>query len=204
MAPSAPTSQPPRLISSKPGAPSAPGAQRPRKTVQNQGRPSAPGSQPPRRSVQNPGASGAQSKAIKDRQFTPTRAVREHPGRLRKREIRSIGASTFCDESQSSNGSILRTSLCSSLDLFGKPTRRLPCFINVMSQQRQSAFRQRTEKLQERTFEWAARILDLCPRQYPDDPSRSVWRQLIRAAPSASGNLEEADEASPTTTFFTV
>lgn len=64
-----------------------------------------------------------------------------------------------------------------------------------MSQQRQSAFRQRTEKLQERTFEWAARILDLCPRQYPDDPSRSVWRQLIRAAPSASGNLEEADEA---------
>jgi hypothetical protein len=40
----------------------------------------------------------------------------------------------------------------------------LACFINIMSQQRQSPFRQRTEKLQERTFEWAARILDLCPR----------------------------------------
>ncbi|HUE87669.1 MAG TPA: four helix bundle protein [Vicinamibacterales bacterium] len=38
-------------------------------------------------------------------------------------------------------------------------------------------------------------FLDLCPRRYPDDPSRTVWRQLIRAAPSASGNLEEADEA---------
>jgi four helix bundle protein len=64
-----------------------------------------------------------------------------------------------------------------------------------MSEQRQSPFGQRTEKLQERTFEWAARILDLCPRRYPDDPSRTVWQQLIRAAPSASGNLEEADEA---------
>jgi four helix bundle protein len=58
-----------------------------------------------------------------------------------------------------------------------------------------SSFRERTEKLQERTFEWASQILDLCPRQYPDDPSRVIWRQLIRAAPSASGNLEEADEA---------
>jgi four helix bundle protein len=33
------------------------------------------------------------------------------------------------------------------------------------------------------------------PRWYPDDPSRTVWRQLIRAAPSASGNLEQAEEA---------
>lgn len=64
-----------------------------------------------------------------------------------------------------------------------------------MREQSMSPFRQRTEKLQERTFEWAARILDLCPRRYPDDPSRTIWRQLIRAAPSASGNLEEADEA---------
>jgi four helix bundle protein len=64
-----------------------------------------------------------------------------------------------------------------------------------MSQHHQSPFRQRTEKLQERTFEWAARTLDLCARHYPDDPSRTIWQQLIRAAPSASGNLEEADEA---------
>src|SRR5688500_3609591 len=58
-----------------------------------------------------------------------------------------------------------------------------------------SDFRKRTEQLQERTFQWAAAILDLCPRQYPDDPSPEMWRQLIRAAPSASGNLDEADEA---------
>jgi four helix bundle protein len=54
----------------------------------------------------------------------------------------------------------------------------------------------RTEKLQERTFLFAERILNLCPRRYSDDPSRTMWRQLIRAAPSASGNLDEADEAS--------
>jgi four helix bundle protein len=58
-----------------------------------------------------------------------------------------------------------------------------------------SEFRQRTERLQERTFEWAARIIDLCPRQYSNDPSRTAWRQLIRSAPSASSTLEEADEA---------
>ena len=39
-------------------------------------------------------------------------------------------------------------------------------------------------------------VLDLCPRRYDSDPSRAIWRQLIRAAPSASGNLDEADEAS--------
>ena len=64
-----------------------------------------------------------------------------------------------------------------------------------MTSQQKSPFRLRTEQLQERTFQWASRILDLCPRQYPDDPSRTIWRQLIRAASSVSGNLEEADEA---------
>jgi four helix bundle protein len=43
---------------------------------------------------------------------------------------------------------------------------------------------------------FAKAILDLCPRHYTDDSSRTIWRQLIRAAPSASGNLDEADEAS--------
>jgi four helix bundle protein len=76
------------------------------------------------------------------------------------------------------------------------PAGHLDCSDTRMTQEQlKSPFRQRTEKLQERTFEWAARILDLCPRQYPDDPSRALWRQLIRAASSASGNLEEADEA---------
>jgi four helix bundle protein len=58
-----------------------------------------------------------------------------------------------------------------------------------------SDFRKRTEQLQERTFEWASRIVDLCPRHYPDDASRTVWRQLIRSGPAASALLEEADEA---------
>jgi four helix bundle protein len=61
--------------------------------------------------------------------------------------------------------------------------------------------RERTEKLQERTFLFAKAILDLCPRYYADDPSRTIWRQLIRAAPSASGNLDEADEASSVDDF---
>ena len=69
------------------------------------------------------------------------------------------------------------------------------CSLGLMLSREKSAFRQRTERLQERTFEWASRILDLCPRLYPDDPSRVIWRQLIRASTSASGNLEEADEA---------
>src|SRR5262245_28395524 len=56
--------------------------------------------------------------------------------------------------------------------------------------------RERIERLHTRTFQFASRILDLCPRRYPDDPSRVIWRQLIRSAPSASGNLEEADESS--------
>jgi four helix bundle protein len=59
-----------------------------------------------------------------------------------------------------------------------------------------SEARMRNEKLQERTFAWAMQIVNLCPRRYRDDPSRTIWRQLIRAAPAASGNLDEADEAS--------
>jgi four helix bundle protein len=59
-----------------------------------------------------------------------------------------------------------------------------------------SAERLRTEKLQERTFQFAKRVLDASPRRFADDqPSRSIWRQLLDSAPSASGNLDEADEA---------
>ena len=69
-------------------------------------------------------------------------------------------------------------------------------------QKRDNDQRQRIVLLQLRTFEFAARILDLCPRAYPDDPSRVIWRQLVRSAPSASGNLEEADEASSEEDFI--
>jgi hypothetical protein len=58
------------------------------------------------------------------------------------------------------------------------------------------ASRERTERLHERTFRFATRVLDVCPRRFDDDPSRTIWRQLIRAAPGASGMLDEADEAS--------
>jgi four helix bundle protein len=56
--------------------------------------------------------------------------------------------------------------------------------------------RARTERLQERTFEFAKRVLNLCPKQFADEPSRVIWRQLVRSASAASGILEEADEAS--------
>ena len=49
---------------------------------------------------------------------------------------------------------------------------------------------------------WAKRIIDLCLRRYADDPSRILWRQLVLAAPSASGNLDEADEASSDNDFI--
>jgi four helix bundle protein len=35
-----------------------------------------------------------------------------------------------------------------------------------------------------------------------DIASREIWRQLVRAATSASNNLEEADEASSTADFI--
>jgi len=56
-------------------------------------------------------------------------------------------------------------------------------------------------QLQRRTFEFAKKVLDLCPRRLTDEPSRVIWRQLVRSAPSASGNLEEADEASSDADF---
>jgi four helix bundle protein len=59
----------------------------------------------------------------------------------------------------------------------------------------------RIRQLHERTFIFAKRVLDLCPRHYVDDPSRVIWRQLIRSAPSSSGMLEEADEASSRNDF---
>jgi four helix bundle protein len=64
-----------------------------------------------------------------------------------------------------------------------------------------SSLRQRTLLLQERAFNFARRVLELCPRAIEDEPSLVVWRQLVRSAPSASANLEEADEASSDAEF---
>lgn len=52
-----------------------------------------------------------------------------------------------------------------------------------------------------RTFLFAKAIIDLCPKQYVDDASRTIWRQLIRAAPGSSAMLDEADEASSAADF---
>jgi four helix bundle protein len=62
--------------------------------------------------------------------------------------------------------------------------------------------RQRTLKLQERVFTFAADVVRACPHSVNDIASREIWRQLVRAATSASNNLEEADEASSTADFI--
>jgi len=62
--------------------------------------------------------------------------------------------------------------------------------------------RQRTLALQERVFRFACTVLLACPETIRHLASREVWRQLVRAAPSTSNNLEEADEASSTRDFI--
>jgi four helix bundle protein len=62
--------------------------------------------------------------------------------------------------------------------------------------------RQRTLELQERVFRFAKAVIDACPKGQVDVASRELWRQLIKAATSASQNLEEADEASSTADFI--
>ncbi len=61
--------------------------------------------------------------------------------------------------------------------------------------------RQRTLELQERVFRFAKAVINTCPKGLVDTSSRDLWRQLVKAATSASQNLEEADEASSTADF---
>jgi four helix bundle protein len=63
--------------------------------------------------------------------------------------------------------------------------------------------RVRVLALQQRSFDLACAIIDAYPRQrYPDEPSRVVWRQLLKAATSSTFNLEEADAASSDADFL--
>jgi four helix bundle protein len=64
-----------------------------------------------------------------------------------------------------------------------------------------SPARQRTLRLQERVFEFAASVLLKSPESTWHLASRETWRQLVRAASSTSYNLEEADEASSDADF---
>jgi four helix bundle protein len=63
--------------------------------------------------------------------------------------------------------------------------------------------RARTLALQERSFALTCAIISGYPKKpYLDDPSRIVWRQLLRAASSSTFNLEEADAASSDADFL--
>ena len=62
--------------------------------------------------------------------------------------------------------------------------------------------RQRTLQLQERVFKFASALILRCPSGATDTASRELWRQLVKAATSASNSLEEADEASSTADFI--
>ena len=62
--------------------------------------------------------------------------------------------------------------------------------------------RERTLRLQARVFKFACTVVTRCPDSISHLASREVWRQLVKAAPSASFNLEEADEASSDADFI--
>ena len=55
--------------------------------------------------------------------------------------------------------------------------------------------RQRTLALQDRAIRFSVEVNACCPETFSNEPSRTVWRQLVRAADSASNNLVEADDA---------
>ena len=62
--------------------------------------------------------------------------------------------------------------------------------------------RLRTLALQKRSFELSCNVVRAYPKErHLDDPSRIIWRQLIKAVTSASFNLEEADAASSDADF---
>jgi four helix bundle protein len=65
-----------------------------------------------------------------------------------------------------------------------------------------SAQRRRTLELQARVFAFASGVLHECPQHIGHIGAQELWRQLVRAAPSASNNLVEADEASSTADFI--
>jgi four helix bundle protein len=72
------------------------------------------------------------------------------------------------------------------------------CFGMGMAQDRE-----RILALHQRSFDFTCGVIDAYPkRPGVDDPSRLIWRQLIKAASSATFNLEEADAASSDNDFL--
>ncbi len=65
-----------------------------------------------------------------------------------------------------------------------------------------SAERARTLALHDRAFRFTCGIISAYPRQrYLDDPSRIVWRELVKSATSSTFKLEEADAATSENDF---
>lgn len=54
--------------------------------------------------------------------------------------------------------------------------------------------RKRTLALQERAILFSVNVNACCPEYFSNEPSKTVWRQLVRAADSTSNNLVEADD----------
>ena len=63
--------------------------------------------------------------------------------------------------------------------------------------------RERVAALHQRSFDLACGILRAYPKKpFLDDPSRVVWRQLVRAVTSANFNFEEAEAGSSDADFL--
>jgi four helix bundle protein len=63
--------------------------------------------------------------------------------------------------------------------------------------------RQRIAALHQRSFDLACGVLRAYPKKsFLDEPSRVVWRQLIKAITSSTFNFEEADAASSDSDFL--
>ena len=63
--------------------------------------------------------------------------------------------------------------------------------------------RARVDALHKRSFDLSCGIIRAYPKKsFIDDPTRVVWRQLLRAATSSTFNLEEADAASSDADFL--
>jgi four helix bundle protein len=74
--------------------------------------------------------------------------------------------------------------------------RFLVCSESGMPARQPSPARQRTLALQARAMRFSVDVNAACPERFTNLPSEVVWSQLVRAADSASSNLNEADDAS--------
>jgi len=63
--------------------------------------------------------------------------------------------------------------------------------------------RQRIAALHQRSFDLSCAVLKAYPkRRFLDEPSRIVWRELVKAITSSTFNFEEADAASSDSDFL--